>query len=240
MPGPPASAWPLWPLALLAGLLPLVATVVATTLSMQQGLVPTCNPFWDGCTSISRAARHDLPNHLFRALMLPAATLQAVVWLLTARWLLQCGAVGRGVAWIAPLGVVAGIALVVYGSFLGTEGPMYRWLRQYGTVAYFGFTCLNLLLTGNAVQALVRAGRLRMPRALECAMVTLATTLVLLGLGNAIVAAAFGEPLKGRVENVTEWWGALIFVLGCVALALMWRRERVVLSLSSLLGVSPR
>jgi nicotinamide riboside transporter PnuC len=240
VPGPPASAWPLWPLALLSGLLPLVATVVATTLSMQQGLVPTCNPFWDGCTSISRAARHDLPNHLFRALMLPAATLQAVVWLLTARWLLQCGAVGRGVAWIAPLGVVAGIALVVYGSFLGTEGPMYRWLRQYGTVAYFGFTCLNLLLTGNAVQALVRAGRLRMPRALECAMVTLATTLVLLGLGNAIVAAAFGEPLKGRVENVTEWWGALIFVLGFVALALMWRRERVVLSLSSLLGVSPR
>jgi nicotinamide riboside transporter PnuC len=240
VPGPPASAWPLWPLALLAGLLPLVATVVATTLSMQQGLVPTCNPFWDGCTSISRAARHDLPNHLFRALMLPAATLQAVVWLLTARWLLQCGAVGRGVAWIAPLGVVAGIALVVYGSFLGTEGPMYRWLRQYGTVAYFGFTCLNLLLTGNAMQALVRAGRLRMPRALECAMVTLATTLVLLGLGNAIVAAAFGEPLKGRVENVTEWWGALIFVLGFVALALMWRRERVVLSLSSLLGVSPR
>jgi hypothetical protein len=239
-PGPPASAWPLWPLALLSGLLPLVATVVATTLSMHQGLVPTCNPFWDGCTSISRAARHDLPNHLFRALMLPAATLQAVVWLLTARWLLQCGAVGRGVAWIAPLGVVAGIALVVYGSFLGTEGPMYRWLRQYGTVAYFGFTCLNLLLTGNAVQALVRAGRLRMPRALECAMVTLATTLVLLGLGNAIVAAAFGEPLKGRVENVTEWWGALIFVLGFVALALMWRRERVVLSLSSLLGVSPR
>jgi nicotinamide riboside transporter PnuC len=240
VPGPPASAWPLWPLALLSGLLPLVATVVATTLSMHQGLVPTCNPFWDGCTSISRAARHDLPNHLFRALMLPAATLQAVVWLLTARWLLQCGAVGRGVAWIAPLGVVAGIALVVYGSFLGTEGPMYRWLRQYGTVAYFGFTCLNLLLTGNAVQALVRAGRLRMPRALECAMVTLATTLVLLGLGNAIVAAAFGEPLKGRVENVTEWWGALIFVLGFVALALMWRRERVVLSLSSLLGVSPR
>ncbi len=113
---------------------------------------------------------------------------------------------------------------------------MYRWLRQYGTVAYFGFTCVNLLLTGNAVQALVRVGRLVMPRALEHAMVTLATTLVLLGVGNAIVAAAFGEPLKGRVENVTEWWGALIFVLGFCALAAMWWRERVVLSL----GVSPR
>ena len=130
----------------------------------------------------------------------------------------------------------APIDVTYNGSFLGTEGPVYRWLRQYGTVAYFGFTCLNLLLTGNAVQALVRAGRLAMPRALEHAMVALATALVLLGVGNAIVAAAFGEPLKGRVENVTEWWGALIFVLGFCALALMWRRERAVLSL----GVSPR
>ncbi len=232
--------WPLWPLAALAGLLPLVATLLATTLSMQQGLVPACNPFWDGCTSISRAARHELPNHLFRALMLPAATLQALVWLLVARWLRQCGAAGRGVAWIAPLGVVAGIALVVYGSFLGTEGPVYRWLRQYGTVVYFGFTCLNLLLSGNAVQALVRVGRLAMPRLLQHAMALLAVTLVLLGLGNALVAAAFGEPLKGRVENVTEWWGALIFVLGFGAIAAMWWRERVAISLASTLGVSPR
>ncbi|MCA3240298.1 MAG: hypothetical protein ING89_03255 [Rubrivivax sp.] len=230
------GALPLWPLALVAGLLPLVATVLAASLSMQQGLVPTCNPFWDGCTSISRAARYELPNILFRALMLPAATLQALVWVAVARWLMQCGAAGRGVAWIAPLGVVAGIALVVYGSFLGTEGPISRWLRQYGTVVYFGFTCLNLLLTGNAVQALVRVRRLFMPRWLEHAMVALASTLVLLGLGNALVAAAFGEPLKGRVENVTEWWGALIFVLGFCAIAAMWWRERVLLRL----GVSPR
>lgn len=230
------GALALWPLALLAGLLPLVATVVATTLSMHQGLVPSCNPFWDGCTSISRAARHELPNILFRALMLPAATLQALVWVLVARWLVQTGAAGRGVAWIAPLGVVAGIALVVYGSFLGTEGPVYRWLRQYGTVAYFGFTCLNLLLTGNAVQALVRVRRLSLPRWLEHAMVALAGTLVMLGLGNAIIAAVFGEPLKGRVENVTEWWGALIFVLGFGAIAALWWRERTALRL----GVSPR
>jgi hypothetical protein len=145
----------------------------------------------------------------------------------------QCGAGGRGVAMVAPLGVVAGIALVTYGSFLGTEGAAYRWLRQYGTVGYFGFTCLNLLLTGRALQRLVRAGRLTMPRLLEHAMVWLASTLVLLGVGNAIVAAAFGQPLKDRVENVTEWWGALIFVLGFVALAELWRRERVTLAVDA-------
>ncbi len=230
------SDWPLWPLALLAGLLPLLATALATTLSMQQGLVPTCNPFVDGCTSISRAARYELPNHLFRAIMLPAATLQALVWLLLARWLLQVGVASRSTAWIAPLGLVAGVALVVYGSFLGVEGPVYRWLRQYGTVVYFGFTCLNLLLTGRALQQMAKQGRLQLQRGWERSFVALAVTLVLLGLVNAIVAAVFGEPLKGRMENVTEWWGGVIFVLGFFAIAALWRRERVVLRL----GMGPR
>ena len=61
----------LWPLALLAGLLPLVATAIAYFMSTRMGLVPECNPFFEGCVSISRAARHDLPNILFRALLLP-------------------------------------------------------------------------------------------------------------------------------------------------------------------------
>lgn len=220
------NALPLWPLALMAGALPLVAAIVATGLAMAEGRVPVCNPFWDGCTSISRAARHGLPNHLFRSLMLPAATLQALVWLLMAHWLRQQGAPGRGVAWIAPLGTAAGIALVLYGSFLGSEGAAYRWLRQYGTVGYFGFTCLNLLLAGQALQPLLRAGRLALPRAWRHATVALAGALVLLGLGNAVVAAAIGEPLKGRVENVTEWWGASLLVLGFLGIALLWRRAQ--------------
>lgn len=214
---------PLWPLALVAGLLPLAATLLATAISMHTGAVPACNPFWDGCTSISRAAREGLANHLFRLLVLPAATLQALVWLLVARWLRAAG----GAAWIASLGVGAGIALALYGSFLGTDGAVYRWLRQYGTVAYFGFTCLNLLLTGRALQHRAQAARSPLPRRLERALLALAAALVLLGVFNAIVAAALGPPLKGRVENVTEWWGALIFVLGFVALALLWRHEGV-------------
>src|SRR5687767_5149109 len=42
----------LWPLALLAGLLPLAATAIAYLLSIRLGLVPECNPFTEGCVSI--------------------------------------------------------------------------------------------------------------------------------------------------------------------------------------------
>ena len=62
------------------------------------------------------------------------------------------------------------MALVVYATFLGTEGPTYRWLRRYGTVVYFGFTCLCLLLTGRGVSRLSARGLVRLPRRLEWAM----------------------------------------------------------------------
>ena len=87
-----APAWPAWPLPLMAGVLPLLATLIAYTLSVRLGLIEACNPFIDGCISISRAARHALPNHLFRALLLPAAVLQALCWLLCAAWLRTLGA----------------------------------------------------------------------------------------------------------------------------------------------------
>jgi hypothetical protein len=91
-------------------------------------------------------------------------------------------------------------------------------------VVYFGGTCICLLIAGGAVQRAVRAGRLALARWVEHAMVALAVTLVTLGLVNALIAAFVGDELKGRMENVTEWWGALIFVLGFFALALIWKR----------------
>ena len=227
---PPAErllSLPLWPLAVLAALLPAAASLLALWLAVRAGLVPACNPFFDGCVSISRAARYELPNTVFRALMLPAATLQGLVWLLAARWLRSGLGSTPGLRALAPLGLTAALALVLYGSFLGTEGQVYRWLRQYGTVVYFGFTCLCLLLAGNAVLRLAATGRLALPRLLQHALAGLAVFLVTLGIVNAIVAALFDDELKARVENVTEWWGALVFVLGFLALAAMWWRLRL-------------
>jgi hypothetical protein len=233
-PAPPQPlALPLWPLPLLAALLPLAAALAAWALSVQQQLIPACNPFVDGCVSISRAARHGLPNLVFQALMVPAATLQGVVWVLAARWLRDALGPSAGTRWLAVLGVTAAVALVVYATFLGTDGAAYRWLRRYGTVVYFGFTCLCLLLAGRGVGQLAAQGRVRFPAPLRGAMTALAVTLVSLGVANAIVAGFVGGAWKDRVENVTEWWGALIFVLGFLALASMWRRLRLRVVLAS-------
>lgn len=212
-----ARAHPLWPLPLAAGALPLFATVIAYALAIRLELAPACNPFLEGCVSISRAARHDLPNILFRALMLPAAVLQIACWLLCPAWLRSIDAKPDGWLRALPwLGVGAGIALILYGAFLGTEGVGYRLLRRYGTTLYFGFTCIAMLL--------VARGMRRLSHAVTRLLTALCMALPLLGLVHVVLPIALaGENARNAVQNATEWWGGAIFTLFFFVLAWAWR-----------------
>jgi hypothetical protein len=225
---------PLWPLPLVAGLLPALGAMVALQVSIHDQLIPACNPLIEGCVSVSRAGRHGLANILFRATLLPAAALQALTWLLCARWLATRPSApaggARGAAWMRGLGLTAAVFLVLYGTFLGTEGPAYRWLRQYGTVVYFGFTFLCMLLLAGELHASRGASeRSEHERRVSTPVYVLCWALLALGLGNAMVGPWFGADMKDRIENVTEWWGALAFTLVFVLLALLWRAEGLVI-----------
>lgn len=224
---------PLWPLPFVAGLLPAIGTLVALAISIKLDLIPACNPFIDGCVSVSRAARYDLANHVFRASALPGATLQGLTWIAVAVWLRPLApAHGRSLRGLPWLGVIAAVALIAYGTFLGTEGQAYRWLRQYGTVIYFGFTCLCMIVTGGAIRGATRGGALRAHAGLDVALLALAIALVTLGILNAALGPLFDEATQDRIENVTEWWGSLIFTVGFVVLAILAHRNHTGLSLS--------
>lgn len=214
---------PLWPIAALGGALPLVGTLVAFELSRRSGLIPACNPFVEGCVSISRAARHELPNIVFRALLLPAAVLQALSWLLCPAWLRGLGATPDRLQRALPaVGVAAAVFLVLYGTFLGTEGEGYRWMRRYGVVFYFGLTCIGMLVVAGEMQRLVRTRRRE--RWITGAMLALCGALPLLGLVHVLVPLALpGPDVRGALQNVTEWWAGAIFTLFFFVLAWAWR-----------------
>jgi hypothetical protein len=211
---------------LAAGLLPAAGTLVAFNLAVAQGQFASCNPLLDGCVSISRAGRHDLPNIVFRGLLLPGATLQAIVWWLAAVWLRRLGAPPDRLLRLLPwVGVTAALFLVLYGTFLGTEGPGYQWMRRYGVVVYFGGTCIAMLIVGGAVQrAAAGAGRLRLAAVV---LYLLVAVLPLLGLANSTAPLYLpSEAAQDAFGNATEWWGALVFTVFFVVLAWLWRRTR--------------
>jgi len=208
----------------------MVATLIAYPLSVRLGLVELCNPFVDGCTSISRAARHGLPNHLFRALLLPAAVLQGLSWMLCTAWLRGLGAAPtRKLRALPRLGLAAAAFLVLYGTFLGTEGSAYRWMRRYGVVVYFGATCIAMLIVSGAAQ-----GAVRQARGVARALYALCIALPLLGLVNTLAPSFDASAATiDALQNSTEWWGGLVFTLFFLAIAWLWRETRFEVSTSS-------
>lgn len=223
----------LWLVPLLAGLLPAIGIAIAFPLAVSEGQFAACNPLTEGCVSISRAARHGVPNHLFRAFVLPAAVMQGAVWFLLAPWLRSIGTPpSRWLRWLPRLGIAAAVFLILYGTFLGTEGTWYRWMRRYGVIFYFGLTCMLMVIASGAVHRAAGAtGRGRHGAAL---LLALCAALPLLGIVNSLAPLAIVDPVAlDRFENATEWWGGLIFLLFFLLLARLWKRSGYRASLST-------
>jgi len=222
MHNPDRPARLLWPLPLSIALLFLGAVHLAWWLSIQAGYIPACMPYWDGCVSISRAARHGLGNHLFRLAVLPCATLHLLTWWLARAWLREPGN-GRDPAGtvLLVLGASSALALAVYAAFLGTEGETYRFLRRYGVVVYFGCGYLAQLLFMRLAK---RQGKLT--PGIARAMLSICMAMLGLGLANVVTGLALADPaLRDRWENVFEWQLGLLLVGWFVLLAMLWKRD---------------
>lgn len=220
-----------WGLPLAAGLLPAVAAMAAFVLSVHNGSISPCNPFFDGCVSISRAARHDLANLVFRGLVLPGATLQALTWILCAGWLERISSANpsepRRPMTIAFLGVLASLFFVLYGTFLGSEGETYQWLRRYGINFYFGLTYLCMLLTSAGVFRAAQRGKLQLPWQLHRALGVVCLTLLMFGVINLVAKALWGDDaMADRLENNLEWLAGSLFTLFFAMLSFLWRYTR--------------
>lgn len=218
----PDRPLPLWPVPLLVATIPFVAAHLAYAISIDAGHVPSCVPYLEGCTSISRAARHGLGNHLFRLLMLPSALLLALHWLSVRGWLRESHgdpAAGRSLLFLGPF---AGLALATYVAFLGTEGDIYRWLRQNGAQLYFASVY---------IAQLVFVHRYRQTpdhrRGIVAGMLAIALAMLALGIGYTAVANTMGDPeLKDRMENLLEWHIGLLMTAWYLLQTAIWRRSR--------------
>jgi hypothetical protein len=189
-----------WLLPLVCAVLPVVAVHWAWWLSRAAGYVPDCIPHLEGCTSISRAARHGTGNTIFKLLMVPAAAVQAWHWWRCAAWL-ETSAGDGAARGLRSLGLVAGAALATYAIFLGTEGAVYGWLRRYGIVFYFAGTFLAIVLFLRGLGPVPEAARWRRT------MLSLALAMLALGIGSAFTPYFVADDLRqDAIRDVLEWW----------------------------------
>lgn len=199
-------------LPLLTGLAPIFAVHVSYLIAIRAGILPACMPYIDGCTSISATGRYPPSSFLFKAVMMPESMLMAAFWLFSVAWLRSLErAAGRDTntgTMIGVFGVAGALFLIVYVTFLGTEGPVYDFMRRYGVYLYFLFTVVAQLILVARVMSV--SSSLRMPGVVTITRIQLAVALIPFALGvlNLVLKAVLEDATAP--ERIIEWIFALL------------------------------
>lgn len=210
-------------IALLNALLPLLAALGAYLIALAQDYSAVCVPLWEGCTSISRAARYGDAIFWFRGLMMPLSVLLVTYWIFQVRWLARYGGKPVQLKVILWLGVVSALALIVYVNFLGSTGDIYRFMRRFGVTFYFGLAMLAQLFS---VHLLYRHRAALTPALRSLLSWQLLCVGAQWSLGLVSLAFTLTEPsFKAQADNIIEWNFALAMTAFYALSALIWRSE---------------
>lgn len=201
-------------------LLPLCTIHICWIWSGSIGAIPWCNPYWDGCVSISRVARSSDALFLFRASMMVTAAWLVIYWRLCG-YSLQSGSWGQKPWVMFWLGCTGAIFLVLYADFLGTEGSAYQLMRRYGVIFFFTFTVLAQYLYTR--QLWMQRDRFTDIQSYLTLMLSLGLFILIIGFISLGATLLMENPGKDRWENVTEWWFALAMMLYFGICARLWQ-----------------
>lgn len=208
-------------LPLLAGIAPVAGITLAYWLGVNNDVLPSCNPYVDGCTSISATGRYMPGSLLFRAVMLPQSILLVVVWYLSARWLRAIAPTSKAAGAVMLFGFVGALCLVMYVTFLGTKAPFYEFMRRFGIYLYFLGTATAQLTLAIALWGHARRSAIPSLKRIAGAMLWLCVLPFVLGVLNMVLKAVLDD--ADTAENRIEWISALLMQGYFVVLYLAWR-----------------
>lgn len=199
-------------LPLITGFAPIFAAHVSYLIGIRHDILAACIPYVHGCTSISATGRYMPASLLFKSVMMPEAILMAAYWLFSVAWLRSlCRNAGRneksGTS-IAVFGVAGALFLIVYVTFLGTQGPVYDFMRRFGVYFYFLLTVIAQLILARSILSLSSA--LRMPEVIRITKFQMAVAVIPFALGvlNLVLKAILDD--ADASENIIEWIFALL------------------------------
>lgn len=212
-------------LPLVTGLLPIVAIHLSLVVAINAGSIPSCIPYFEGCTSISAAGRYEPATFIFKPAMMSEWTVMVFYWLFNVAWLRSLANEANRDAntgrWIGIFGVAGALALIVYITFLGTQAPFYEFMRRFGVYLYFLFSVIAQIMLARHTISLSRALALSGLERIGKAQMLLALIPFVLGALNLVLKATLADP--DPAENVIEWFFALLMHVYFVLTFYAWR-----------------
>jgi len=186
------------------------------------GLIPQCNVFFDGCTSISGTGRKEPTSFVYRATIIPASVLLSVTWWLTAGWLGRLGAANR--RWRLALVVFGGLSpifAVVYVVILGASGEWIDAGRQWLSTGYFAMALVAKLVAGTILIRQAGQGRPLVPENLALAMFVVPIVLLLVMAISVVLEFILAD--ASVAHNMLQWPATMAFASWYFLLGLSWK-----------------
>jgi hypothetical protein len=214
-------------LPLVTGLIPIVAVFTSYWIAARTGNVPSCNPFVEGCTSVSATGRYPPASYLFKGAMLPQSILLACYWLFNVAWLrtltITAGQIPRNMFAIGTFGVMGSLFLILYVTFLGSQEPFYEFMRRYGVYMYFLLNVIAQIVLASKLMPVARL--LGMPCLINLTRLQLVLAWLPFALGalNLILKATLED--SGPAESRIEWIFAMQMQLYFIVTYFSWRES---------------
>ena len=183
---------------LLVSIIPFISIHLSFILSVQNEYLALCNPYIDGCYSISRVARQPSSIIIFKVLMLISAFFLFFLWpkLFKPNYNKMLILIGR----------LGSLFLIAYIVALGEEGFFYEIMRRFGVFIFYIFTLISQWVFTFSTQMRIRRFFLKN---------FLINIIVFLQLLAFLLAIPFFIFFKnyGYIENIIEWWITLLITL---------------------------
>ena len=183
---------------LLVSIIPFIAIHLSFILSVQNEYLSLCNPYIDGCYSISRVARQPSSIIIFKVLMLVSALSLFFLWPRLFK--------PKHNKILILIGRIGSLFLIAYIVALGEEGFLYELMRRFGVFIFYVFTLISQwVFTFNAE---IRKRRFFVNN-------FFINIIVYIQFLTFLVAIPFFLFIKnyGFIENIIEWWITLLITL---------------------------
>lgn len=183
---------------LLISFLPFVAIHLSLYLSFQDGLLISCNPYVEGCYSISKVARQPSSIIFFKVTLSISALLLFFIW----EKIFKSDLYKTHIFF----GKLGSISLIIYIIALGNDGFLYEFMRRFGVFIFYMITLyLQWIYTFAQTKLLV----------LSTHRVLFLKILAYLQIMIFIFSLPFFLIIKndGYIENIIEWWVSLTITI---------------------------
>ena len=209
----------IWLLPLSLGLIAIISGNLTFFLAFDDGFIEGCIPYFQGCSSISKAGREGLGAIIFKLTIMPVMTLISIYWMISYIVIKKFLVIfSKKNKYMLVSGITGSLFGILYTAFLGSEGETYQFLRRFGIYLFFLGTYSAQIIEVIQLKSIYKPKTINAFEAMK--LLTLLVGLIIL------ISIPFYGLIENDdwLENVLEWNITFLIFSYFILSSLVWKK----------------